>query len=174
MCRLNCFGVQAFELIKSPSVAWDGCQGGLSVHKSGDGVAEGQRKWNVPCQVCLSWNIITYKAKVTASLHTEKSLLRREGAGQPPSLSSAYYGVASQVLAEGFERVKTFNVFFFCCLKHEIFLYLLYPTLDLRLNKLYCKSCMSSLIKMVEIIWLLHNKNLISGCKHAKVVIVQV
>lgn len=43
------------------------------------------------CQVCLSWNIIPYRAKVTGSLHTEKSVLWREGAGKLPALSSAYY-----------------------------------------------------------------------------------
>lgn len=61
-----------------------------------DRVAQGQEEVKRICQVCRSWNIITYRLKVTASLHTEISVLWCEGAGKLPVLSAAYYRVTSK------------------------------------------------------------------------------
>lgn len=69
-CRADRFEDRALVLINSLSAGWRECQGGLSKHKSrqsSTGVQEAKRIR----QVCCSWNIITYRLKVNASLHIE-------------------------------------------------------------------------------------------------------
>lgn len=95
--RQDRFGDLAFELINSVSVGWGKCQGGLRMHKSWQSNKGAEEVIRI-CQVCLSWNIIPYRAKVTGSLHTEKSVLWREGTGKLPALSSAYYRETGKVL----------------------------------------------------------------------------
>lgn len=69
-CRLDRFEDPTSVLINSPSVGWGECRGFLSMHKSRQSSTGAQEAKRI-CQVCCSWNIITYRLKVTASLHME-------------------------------------------------------------------------------------------------------
>lgn len=73
------------------------------------------------CQVCCSWNIITYRLKVTASLHVEKSVPWCEGAGQLPVPSSAYYRVTSKVPPLEMDAMQQSYNLTFSVLKHLFF-----------------------------------------------------